>query len=192
MWGDDPPANPTKALQVLVSRVRSTTDARVIERTARGYRLGLGREEVDVLAHADLVEAARSAYEAGRLDAAAAAARDALSLAPSEVAARVLAMALGRAGQHAEALPLLEERATDDAVLAQLLRSEAAVRGPAVALERYERHRAELAERLGSDPGPLLRDVHRELLAADRPVHDGVRFDAAPLLGRDADVRGPP
>jgi hypothetical protein len=31
--------------------------------------------------------------------------------------------------------------------------------------------------------------VHRELLAADRPVHEGVRFDAAPLLGRDADVR---
>ncbi|TCK24346.1 AAA family ATPase [Pseudonocardia endophytica] len=189
VWGDDPPANPTKALQVLVSRVRATTDARVIERTARGYRLGLGRDEVDVLAHADLVEAARSAYEDGRLDAAVAAARDALTLAPSDVAARVLAMGLGRAGQHAEALPLLEERAHDDAVLAQLLRSEAAVRGPAVALERYERHRTELAERLGSDPGPLLQDVHRELLAADRPVHDGVRFDAAPLLGRDADVR---
>ncbi len=60
VWGGDPPANPTKALQVLVSRVRSTTDARVIERTARGYPLGLGRDEVDVLAHADLVDAARA------------------------------------------------------------------------------------------------------------------------------------
>ena len=189
VWGDDRPANPLKALQVLVSRVRATTDARVIERTARGYRLGLGRDEVDVLAHADLVENARSAYADGRMDAAAAAARDALALAPSAAAARVLAMALGRSGLHAEALPLLEEHAVDDDVLAQLLRSEAAVRGPAVALERYERHRAELAERLGSDPGPALQDVQRELLAADHPVQDGVHYDAAPLLGRDADVR---
>lgn len=189
VWGEDRLANPTKALQVLVSRVRSATHPRVVERTSRGYRLGLGRHEVDVLAQADLVEAARVAHTDGRLDDAVAAARDALALAPSDAAARVLAIALGRSGRHAEALPLLEELSTDDAVLAQLLRSEAAVRGPAAALERYERHRAGLAGRLGTDPGPALQEVHRELLAADRPVHDGVRFDAGPLLGRDDDVR---
>lgn len=47
VWGDDVPANPTKALQVVVSRARSATSADAIARTPRGYRLALAPEEVD-------------------------------------------------------------------------------------------------------------------------------------------------
>ncbi|MEU6137943.1 BTAD domain-containing putative transcriptional regulator [Nocardioides sp. NPDC047086] len=48
IWGrDDIPANPAKALQVVVSRARTATDAGAIERTPRGYRLSLGAGEVD-------------------------------------------------------------------------------------------------------------------------------------------------
>ncbi|MER7555973.1 BTAD domain-containing putative transcriptional regulator [Nocardioides sp. NPDC126508] len=48
IWGlDDIPANPSKALQVVVSRARTATAAGAIERTPRGYRLGLGAGEVD-------------------------------------------------------------------------------------------------------------------------------------------------
>ncbi|MFD7078344.1 ATP-binding protein, partial [Nocardioides sp. NPDC059952] len=48
IWGrDDIPANPAKALQVVVSRARTATDAGAIERTPRGYRLGLRAAEVD-------------------------------------------------------------------------------------------------------------------------------------------------
>ena len=50
VWGGDTPANPGKALQVVVSRARSATCPEAIERTARGYRLALGVEDVDVWA----------------------------------------------------------------------------------------------------------------------------------------------
>ena len=42
VWGaDQPPANPAKALQVVVSRTRAQTAPEVVERAAGGYRLGL-------------------------------------------------------------------------------------------------------------------------------------------------------
>ncbi|GGR52790.1 putative ATPase [Nocardioides luteus] len=48
IWGlDDVPANPAKALQVVVSRARTATDAGAIERTPRGYRLRLDPAQVD-------------------------------------------------------------------------------------------------------------------------------------------------
>jgi len=50
VWGDDVPANPTKALQVVVSRARAATAPGAIERTARGYRLALTTAEVDAWA----------------------------------------------------------------------------------------------------------------------------------------------
>lgn len=193
VWGDDRPSNPTKALQVLVSRVRTATDSRAVERTERGYRLGLDRTEVDAFVREDLLAAARTAYDRGRYDEAARSLRRARDLHPDAEADALLALASSRAGDHRAALPLLEElaseRPTDEEALCCLLRSEAAVRGPAAALDRFERYRAELADRLGSDPGPSVRAVHRELLAADRPRRSGVRYDATPLLGRDDDVR---
>ena len=77
---------------------------------------------------------------------------------------------------------------SDESLLADLLRSEAAVRGPAAALDRYEQYRRSLRERLGTDPGELLRRAHRELLALDRPVRRGLRYDATALIGRDGDL----
>jgi predicted ATPase len=48
VWGrDDVPANPSKALQVVVSRARTATASGAIERTPRGYRLNLQAGEVD-------------------------------------------------------------------------------------------------------------------------------------------------
>ena len=41
VWAADVPANPRKALQVVVSRARSVTSVEAIERTRRGYRLNL-------------------------------------------------------------------------------------------------------------------------------------------------------
>lgn len=89
-------------------------------------------------------------------------------------------------------MPALRNQAAahplDEELLVCLLRSEAAVHGPTAALERYEHHRGVLAESLGSDPGPALQEVHRELLAADRLMRSGIRFDSTPLLGRDEDI----
>ena len=73
------------------------------------------------------------------------------------VAAAVLGRSLSALGDHAEALPLLEAAARgrgDDGRAAAL---EAAVHGAPAALERYEHHRTDVADRLGVDPGPDCR-----------------------------------
>ncbi|MCL2780120.1 MAG: transcriptional regulator [Actinomycetia bacterium] len=164
IWTDDPPANPAKALQVVVSRARAATAPESIERTAHGYRLALAAQDVDAWA------------------------------------LRPEGLRLAAEGRYLQALPLLEraseqarERASgrarpDDEVMAALLRAIAQARGVPAALERYEDYRETLADSLGVDPSPALRALHAELLARDRPVRSGLRFDADALIGRDADL----
>ncbi len=214
VWGEDVPSNGHKSLQVLVSRARNACGPDAIVRDGAGYRLGAAPGEVDSGRLAELVRAAVAALDR---DAAAAEglAREALELAAglaqaadgddgplaevrraaaadAATARVVLARASSRAGAHAAALPVLEaahaRSPRDEPLLADLLRSEAAVSGPAAALERFERYRRDLRDRLGADPGELLQRTHRGLLALDRPVRRGVRYDATELIGRDADL----
>jgi predicted ATPase/DNA-binding SARP family transcriptional activator len=214
VWGDDAPSNGLKSLQVLVSRVRNACGADAIVRNGAGYRLGAAPGEVDSARLAELVRAASAVLDR---DAAAAEglARDALALtaglsgtadgddgplaevrraaaADAATARMILARASSRAGAHAAALPVLEaahaQAPQDEPLLADLLRSEAAVSGAAVALERFERYRRDLRDRLGADPGELLQRTHRSLLALDRPVRQGVRYEATELIGRDDDL----
>jgi predicted ATPase/DNA-binding SARP family transcriptional activator len=156
IWADDPPANPTKALQVVVSRARAATAPDAIERTAYGYRLTLPATSVDAWA------------------------------------LRPEGLRLAAEGRYAEALPLLERAhetaESDDEVVAALLRAVADVHGVPAALERFESYREQLADRLGVDPSPVLQALHSELLARDRPVRTGLRFDADALIGREADI----
>lgn len=83
VWGGDPPANPTHALQSHVSRIRAILrpdPCAVISSTAAGYRLDLpaGSLDADVFtAHAD---AAQAALVAGDMVAAAASAERGLGL----------------------------------------------------------------------------------------------------------------
>ena len=214
VWGEDAPVNGLKSLQVLVSRTRSACGGDVIVREGAGYRLGTAPDEVDSVRLAALVRDAAAALDR---DAALAAelAQEAVALAEgladgnssaggplmevrraaaadAEAARVTLARASSRIGAHADALPELEAAHAalprDESLLADLLRSEAAVLGPAVALERFERYRRDLRDRLGADPGELLQRVHRELLALDRPVRQGVRYDSTALVGRDGDL----
>jgi predicted ATPase/DNA-binding SARP family transcriptional activator len=214
VWGDEAPRNELKSLQVLVSRTRNACGPDVIVRDGIGYRLGAAPSEVDSARLAQLVREAAALLDQ---DAAAAAtlAREALALTASlpaigddeagplaEVrhaaaadlsAARVIvARAASRTGAHATAFPVLAaaqaERPHDESLLADLLRSEGVVDGPAAALDRFERYRRDLRDRLGADPGELLQRTHRGLLALDRPVRRGVRYDATELIGRDGDL----
>jgi predicted ATPase/DNA-binding SARP family transcriptional activator len=214
VWGDDAPSNGLKSLQVLVSRARNACGADAIVREGAGYRLGVVPGEVDSARLAELVRAASSVLDR---DAAAAEglAREALALtiglsaaddgdegplgevrragaADAATARVILARASSRAGAHAAALPELAaahaQWPRDEPLLADLLRSEAAVSGPATALDRFERYRQDLRERLGADPGELLQRTHRGLLALDRPVRRGVRYEATELIGRDRDL----
>jgi predicted ATPase/DNA-binding SARP family transcriptional activator len=214
VWGDETPSNGMKSLQVLVSRARNAVGADAIVRDGAGYRLGAAPGEVDSARLSVLVRDAAAMLDR---DAAATAglAREALALtaglswvraqeagpvaevrraaAADAAAARViLARATSRLGAHAAAIGELEaaqaECPHDESLLADLLRSEAAVSGPPVALDRFERYRRDLRERLGADPGELLQRTHRGLLALDRPVRRGVRYDGTELIGRDGDL----
>ena len=212
IWDDDEPANPTKALQVLVSRVRTTLGADSVERYDGGYRLGVPADDVDALLLRRLTREAASALESGDASRAADLAARATRLGGGDArsdegplaelrgdaaadrrrAGRVLGLALSASGREQEALPHLEvahaEAIHDVPVTAALLRSVAETAGPAAALERYEAYREGLVDRLGVDPDPSLQRLHRELLVADSPVRDGVHFEADDLLGRDDDL----
>ncbi|MCK9928446.1 AAA family ATPase [Frankia sp. Mgl5] len=214
IWRGEPLANATKGLQVVVSRTRAACGGAAVVRDGEGYRLDLPPTEVDscllswLVAEADTLLAADPPAAAER-------AREALALGASllpvpggdqgpladlrraagrdlATARLLLARAASRTNRHAEALGLLEtahaERPDDEALLVDLLRSEAAVRGAGAALERFERYRRDLRERLGISPGEALTRQQRDLLVADQPVRDGIRYDATPLLGRQRDV----
>lgn len=203
IWADDVPANPTKALQVVVSRARTATATEAVVRTPHGYRLGVDSDvahlRTRVLAAHDAerrgdwaraAEAAREVVDAtisdsgdgelGALRATARTARSAMS--------GVLGRALSALGRHEEALSVLETAGSDEPTLLALLRSEAVVRGVPAALEHYELVREHYADRLGVDPGPELQALHAELLARDHPVREGLRYDASRLIGREDDV----
>ncbi|KJY19142.1 BTAD domain-containing putative transcriptional regulator, partial [Streptomyces katrae] len=64
---------------------------------------------------------------------------------------------------------LVQEHPYDEALRALQLRALAAAGRPAEALAAYERTRRDLAEGLGTDPGPQLRALHTELLRPPPP-----------------------
>ncbi|KRF14053.1 hypothetical protein ASG90_14840 [Nocardioides sp. Soil797] len=207
VWGDDVPANPAKALQVLVSRTRTHTSGELIARAGDGYALGDAPVDARILAIA-----LRTAGEAWRAGDAAATTQatapvvgvtiaiggdsgplDEVRRAGAADLARIRTLhglALSAEGLHAEALPWLEavDCADDEAVLAALLRSQAEVRGTSAALTTYAEKQAGLRERTGADPGSELQALQRELLARDQPVRDGLRFGPARIIGREGEV----
>ncbi|WP_431878353.1 BTAD domain-containing putative transcriptional regulator [Amycolatopsis sacchari] len=101
---------------------------------------------------------------------------------------RLRALSLARLNRHAEALPALLAAAGghDEELLLELLRCEAATAGASAALARYEAYRRTLRDELGTDPGPALQALHRDLLQP--PVRHGVQHEPNPLLGRDDDL----
>lgn len=218
LWPDERPAHPVKALQVLVSRARTQLGPGVIAATPGGYRLTLGEERVDaaaVLLHtAACAERSRSGDHAGAL----AEAEAGLALWGTAGAGhgepvpgdplcalraerrpayrsllRARALGLARTGREPEALePLAElvrDLPRDEELLLELFRCEAATTGASAALAGYDRYRRTLREELGTDPGPALRALHRELLRAGAPaVRRGVPHEPNELLGRADDI----
>jgi predicted ATPase/DNA-binding SARP family transcriptional activator len=216
LWPDEQPENPTKALQVLVSRVRAQLGSDVITSTPTGYRLALREHQVDT--SAVLLSASASAQQSRAGDHAAALAHaeaglawwdgatgadagldDPLSALHAERASthrslvRARALALSRLGRRAEAVEaltdLVRDRPRDEEALLELLRCEAATVGPAAALARYDAYRRALRDELGTDPGAALQTVHQQLLRGEAPaVRHGVAYEPNPLLGRDDDL----
>jgi len=212
VWVKTCRGNGQKSLQVLVSRP-GTRAARTHRPRRRRLPLGAAPGEVDsggwrnscgpavAVLDRDAAAAEGLAREALEMAAGLSQAADGDDGPLAEVrraAARrcghravILARASSRAGAHAAALPVLQaahaQSPRDEPLLADLLRSEAAISGPATALERFERYRRDLRERLGADPGELLQRTHRGLLALDARFAGGCANDATELIGRDAE-----
>lgn len=216
LWPRQRPEHPNKALQVLVSRARSALGHELIASTPVGYRLTLPEEDVDATSVRLRTVAAQRAARDGDPEGALQHAEAGIALWPAATAGdpdpddpvqqvrldtlsllttlrRERGLALAALGRHTEAKEALaacvHDGPADETVLAALLRAEAATGSRSAALDRYERHRRSLRDKLGTDPGPALQAVHQELLESDRPqVRTGVEHDPNPLLGRDHDV----
>jgi DNA-binding SARP family transcriptional activator len=212
LWPDGQPENPSKALQILVSRARAQLGSGVIATTPTGYCLAVDEDQVDasaLLRHAAAaVERSRAADHGAALAAAdaglelwdgtgdvdtgdpvAVLRRHRVGAVRTLRRVRALASArLGR-GDVAALAALHHENPRDEEVLLELLRAEAAGAGPSAALARYDTHRRALRDDLGTDPGSALQAWAQEQLQGQAPaVRRGVVHEPNELLGRGADV----
>ncbi|MDT3397363.1 BTAD domain-containing putative transcriptional regulator [Streptomyces sp. B1866] len=209
VWADEPPADGGGALQALVGRLRRVLGRDAVRSAPGGYRLAADPDDVDLFRFERLVDEGASALADGDPAKAAAALDDALALwrgpaladlpDAAAPAARAEALRLTAYAASAEAdlalgraertLPVLAElcrdHPLDEALLALRIRALRDSGRTAEALAAYESGRAELADRLGADPGPGLRALHAELL---RPVPATA---AASAGGGPSDFRPP-
>lgn len=216
LWPDEQPENPTKALQILVSRARAKLGSDLIASTPTGYRLSLREDQVDASAVLRCASTSARHSRAGEHEAALADAEAGLALwegvpgagtVPDDPVSalrkerastyrslvRARALALSRLGRRAEAVEplsdLVRDRPRDEELLLELLHCEAATLGPSAALARYEAYRGSLRDELGTDPGAPLQAAHQQLLQATTPpARHGVAHEPNPLLGRGDDI----
>ncbi|MFJ7417820.1 AfsR/SARP family transcriptional regulator [Streptomyces uncialis] len=188
VWGDEPPADATAALQALVGRLRRTLGADAVESVERGYRLRAEPDDIDLHRFERLTGEGARALADGDPAKAAAVLDDALALwrgpaladlpGRNGATARTDALRLSARrdrltavvalGDADRALPeltaLCEAHPLDEPLQALRIRALRETGRPAQALAAYGTVRETLAERLGTDPGPELRALHDELL----------------------------
>ncbi|MGW1253611.1 AfsR/SARP family transcriptional regulator [Streptomyces sp. NPDC002513] len=204
VWDGDPPADATGALQALVGRLRRTLGPDAVESADGGYRLAAAPDDVDLhrferlageglraLADGDPRKAAVVLDDALALwhgpaladlpDRAAEAARWETRRLDARRARLTAALALGDGEQYLpELTALCDLHPLDESLQALRLRALRDAGRPAEALAAYEAVRRLLADRLGSDPGPELRDLHGELLHGRLPHTPAPAPSAAP------------
>ena len=194
LWGAEPPASTGNALATLAKRLRASLGAAdAIQARAPGYLLLVEPDAVDATRFGQLAAAGRQALRAGEAEAAADALDAALSLwrgpALADVAAPFAAAAAARLeeqrlaavedraeaqlelGRPAEAVAALlaEQRLQPlrERLTALGMRALAGAGRQTEALALYEQTRDRLADELGVDPSPLLRDAHLAVLRGE-------------------------
>jgi len=190
VWQGDPPEDAAGAVQALVSRARRLGLGVVA--VPGGYRLPLDGLHVDAAEAAALAGRARAALRAGEAATARRLADEARALLPGVLdpadarATRLLADVVAvraEAGLDDPAAltpDVLEDlrrcalRTPPDEPLVALLVRVLAVQGrDAEALELVETVRAELADRYGTDPSPVVAQAHLALLRGELAAPDG-------------------
>lgn len=216
VWDGDTPADAAGALQALVSRLRRALGAGTVVSDSGGYRLCADQDDVDLYRFERLTAEGIKALDGGDPERAADLLDEALGLwhgpALSDLpdhraeSARWEARRLGarRArltaalalGHAEEALPelaaLCDEHPIDELLQALRIRALRAVGRTAEALSAYDDVRRDLATRLGMDPGPELRTLHKELLNPEDYGTDEGRGRAGRPTGGRPDLPGRP
>ena len=210
VWGKDPPPTAVNTLQAHVSYLRTVLGSKTAIRARRpGYLLDLGGDPSDAQAAEQLLRKGTSSADPAEgvrhLRAALALWRgqslaDVTGLAWLEEQAvrldllylqvkRALAEARLAAGEHAALVPELEEMAAesplDEQVHGQLMLALYRCGRQADALAAFGRLRAVLAEQLGIDPSPMLRDLQTAILRQDEalavPARSPTNMAARPI-----------
>ncbi|WP_432252808.1 AfsR/SARP family transcriptional regulator [Streptomyces sp. HNM1019] len=193
VWADDPPHDAPAALQALVGRLRRAIGRDAVISSPGGYRLATAvpQDDIDLLRFERLTHEGMRALDADDPETAAATLRKALALwrgpaladLPDRDAAAARAEALRLTALHrridadlaldrpTDVIPELRELVADhpldETFHAQLIRALRAAGHSADALAAYEDVRRILADRLGTDPGAELKELHRRLLTTD-------------------------
>lgn len=218
LWADEPPASSIATVHAYVSRLRSWLRPHAtIEGTPAGYTLHT-EDQTDAADFEQLVDSAYRDLAAGRAGAAGEAFDAALALWRGEpfggVGGAVLAGAAGRltslrrdarvglaraalaTGDARRAVGIAEalvsEVPLDESAWEVLILALDAAGRPAAAIEAFAACRERLADELGTEPGPRLRDAHVRLLRGERLTPAPAdRADAPEAIEPSrADVRG--
>ena len=213
LWGERPPATAAKTLQVYVSNLRKLIGPEAIETSGRGYRLVVAAEDLDADRFEALASQGRRALSEGDAATARGLMGSALSLWRGEPLADFayapfaqpeivrlgearLAAVEGRIeadlalGNHAQVVAELEGLVTRHPARERLLgllmlalyRSDRQVE----ALEVFRHGRQALADELGLEPGPKLRELEQAILRHDQAL--AAPRSSAPIA---RSVRGP-
>ncbi|MEU9507310.1 BTAD domain-containing putative transcriptional regulator [Micromonospora sp. NPDC048170] len=229
LWGERPPATFAAQLYNYVSRLRKYLGAEVdIVRQWSGYQIRIGTARLDLDEFERLAEAGREALRGGRHAEAAERLHAAISLwrgpALSNVTERLAAAESHRMaelrmaalesrieadlmlGHHVRLVPevtqLVAEHPLHEGLRGQLMTALVRCDRQADALAAYHEGRRVLADELGVDPGPLLTEAYRAILAgpsvpapavAAEPSWRGVRPAMLPpgvgdFAGRDEEL----
>lgn len=195
LWGENPPSGARNTLQNYVMRLRRALgEAAPIRTRPEGYVIEVDDDSVDLFRFYLLTAQAKTAFAAGEVKKAFALSREALGLwrgdplsdVPSEVLRsdvvpalverRLAAVELRldidlKLGRHQDVLPELQELTTAyplrERYWAQRILALYRAGRQSEALECYRTVQAKLADELGVDPCPELREVHARVLAAD-------------------------
>ncbi|MET0495165.1 MAG: BTAD domain-containing putative transcriptional regulator [Actinoplanes sp.] len=213
VWQGDPPDDSAGAVQALISRVRRLGVP--VDAVPGGYRVPADRVEVDAVAVRGLVDQGLAALRCGDAEGARSLGDQARALFPeipeleaAEVARLFFAVtslradaALAGAGgfEEADLRRLAARTPPDEPAAALLVRVLAAQGRDAEALEVVEQLRGELADRYGTDPSPVIAEVHLALLRGElvgaprrRPAALSLpaawRRSVTALVGREDDV----
>ncbi|WP_086820742.1 AfsR/SARP family transcriptional regulator [Allokutzneria sp. NRRL B-24872] len=214
VWGDCPPASARNALHGYLARLR--TAGLEINRHPGGYALVVDAKSVDLHRFRQLLAQARSAdderalalygeaLELWRGEAFAGLDTAWLTTVRTTLEAERAAAELDhtdvrlRCGQHEDlVLPLtarVDQHPLDERVAGQLMLALYRGGRQAEALTRYEQTRACLAEELGTDPGPALRQLHQQILREDPALalsapRSDLPGDVADFTGRAEEIR---